>query len=42
MPTVKFVTHDGVETVVEVESGTTVMAAAIDNGIDAILSLIHI
>lgn len=38
MPTIKFVTHDGNEQEVEAESGTTVMQAAMDNGIDAILA----
>lgn len=38
MPTIKFVSHDGNEVEVEAESGTTVMQAAMDNGIDAILA----
>ncbi|AKH69359.1 ferredoxin [Spongiibacter sp. IMCC21906] len=38
MPAIKFVSHDGNEVDVQAETGTTVMQAAIDNGIDAILA----
>ena len=38
MPIIKFITHDGTETEVEASSGSTVMQAALDNGIDAILA----
>ncbi len=37
MPLVTFITHDGDTHDVQVEAGTNVMQAAIDNGIDAIL-----
>ncbi|GAB3378734.1 (2Fe-2S)-binding protein [Spongiibacter taiwanensis] len=38
MPSIKFITHDGNEYDVEAESGTSVMQAALDNGIDAVLA----
>lgn len=38
MPSIKFITHDGNEYDVEAESGTSLMQAALDNGIDAILA----
>lgn len=37
MPQVTFITHDGNATEVHVESGTSLMQAALDNGVDAIL-----
>lgn len=38
MPSVKFISHDGIESEVHVPSGTTVMHAAVDNGISGILA----
>lgn len=38
MPTVTFITSDGDTVEVNAESGTSVMQAAVDNGIDAILA----
>jgi len=38
MPTVKFITHYGAEHEVSVETGTTLMQAAFDNGIPGILA----
>lgn len=38
MPLVTFITHDGNSTELQVESGTNLMQAAIDNGIEAILA----
>lgn len=38
MPIVQFVTHDGTSTEVEVDAGTNIMQAAVDNGIDAIIA----
>lgn len=38
MPTVMFITSDGDTVEVNAESGTSVMQAAVDNGIDAILA----
>lgn len=37
MPLINFVTHDGNEYEVDVVEGTSVMQAAVDNGVDAIL-----
>ena len=38
MPVVTFITHDGESREVKVEVGTTIMQAAVDNGIDAIVA----
>ncbi|MFA7553854.1 MAG: 2Fe-2S iron-sulfur cluster-binding protein [Spongiibacteraceae bacterium] len=38
MPVVNFVTYDGVNTEVTVESGTNLMQAALNNGIDSIIA----
>jgi len=38
MPLVKFISHDGVEQDVHVASGTSVMHAAVDNGVSGILA----
>lgn len=38
MPTVNFLTHDGQERIVEAEAGSSLMQAAVDNGIDEILA----
>ncbi len=38
MPSIKFITHDGNEYEVQAETGTSVMQAALDNGIDAIIA----
>ena len=38
MPLVKFISHDGVEQEVHVATGTTVMHAAVDNGVSGILA----
>jgi len=38
MPQITFVSHDGNKQEVNVASGTSVMQAAIDNGIDAIVA----
>ena len=38
MPLVKFVTHDGNTKEVDVEVGTNLMQAAVDNGIDGIVA----
>lgn len=38
MPSIIFITHDGVEKEVHVEIGTSIMQAAVDNGIDAIVA----
>ncbi|MCB1690054.1 MAG: (2Fe-2S)-binding protein [Halioglobus sp.] len=38
MPSVKFISHSGVESEVHVASGTTVMHAAVDNGVSGILA----
>ena|SRR5690554_2310276 len=37
MPSIKFITHDGNEHEVQAETGSSVMQAALDNGIDAII-----
>ena len=37
MPVVTFVEHDGESTEVHVQSGVSVMQAAVDNGVEAIL-----
>ncbi len=37
MVTVKFIQPDGVEKIVEVEEGTNLMTAALENGVDGIL-----
>ena len=37
MPLIKFVSHDGISTDINTESGVSLMQAAIDNGIDSIL-----
>jgi ferredoxin, 2Fe-2S len=38
MPLIKFISHDGNEQDVHVSSGTSVMHAAVDNGIDGIIA----
>lgn len=38
MPMIKFISHDGNEQEVHVSSGTTVMHAAVDNGVQGILA----
>ena len=38
MPSIKFIRHDGTEHDVHVPAGTSVMHAAIDNGISGILA----
>jgi ferredoxin, 2Fe-2S len=38
MPLIKFVSHDGNEQEVHAASGTSVMHAAVDNGIDGIIA----
>lgn len=38
MPLIHFVTHDGNSKEVEAESGGSVMQAAVDNGVDAIVA----
>ena len=38
MPLIKFISHDGVEQDVHVASGTSVMHAAVDNGVSGILA----
>ena len=38
MPKITFVSHDGESQVVNVDAGTSVMQAALDNGIDAIVA----
>ena len=38
MPLIKFISHDGVEQEVHVPAGTSVMHAAIDNGVSGILA----
>jgi len=38
MPLVKFISHDGIESEVHVSSGTSVMHAAVDNGVSGILA----
>lgn len=38
MPLVTFISHDGVEREVHVPAGTTVMHAAVDNGVSGILA----
>jgi len=38
MPQITFISHDGVEQEVHVAPGTTVMHAAIDNGVSGILA----
>jgi 2Fe-2S ferredoxin len=38
MPSVKFISHDGVEQEVHVAAGTSVMHAAVDNGVKGILA----
>lgn len=38
MPLIKFITHDGDIREVDVEPGTTLMHAAVDNGIDAVVA----
>ena len=38
MPLIKFISHDGIEQDVHVAAGTTVMHAAIDNGVSGILA----
>ncbi len=38
MPLVKFITHEGAEHEVHVAAGTTVMHAAVDNGVPGILA----
>ena len=38
MPLVIFISHDGVEQEVHVPAGTTVMHAAVDNGVSGILA----
>lgn len=38
MPLIKFIQHDGAEQDVHVSSGTSVMHAAIDNGVNGILA----
>lgn len=38
MPLIKFISHDGKEREVHVPSGTTVMHAAVDNGVEGILA----
>lgn len=38
MPLIKFISHDGAETEVHVAAGTSVMHAAVDNGVSGILA----
>jgi 2Fe-2S ferredoxin len=38
MPLIKFISHDGTEQEVHVASGTSVMHAAVDNGVSGILA----
>ncbi len=38
MPTIKFISHDGVETDVEAKAGDSVMSTAIDNGVSGIVA----
>lgn len=38
MPTIKFISHEGVETEVEAKAGDSVMSTAIDNGVSGILA----
>jgi len=38
MPSITFISHDGTEQEVHVPAGTTVMHAAIDNGVSGILA----
>jgi ferredoxin, 2Fe-2S len=38
VPSIRFVTHDGVERVVEGRAGDTLMAAATENDIDGVLA----
>ena len=38
MPVVKFVNHDGTMQEVHVTAGTTLMHAAVDNGIDSVIA----
>lgn len=38
MVKIKYVAHDGSETEVEVEPGTTIMKAAVDNGVEGIVA----
>ena len=38
MPLIKFISHDGAEQEVHVPAGTSVMHAAIDNGVSGILA----
>ena len=38
MPTITIISHEGEECFLEVDSGETIMSAAIDNGINAILA----
>lgn len=38
MPLIKFIEYDGTERDVHVESGTSVMQAAVDNGVSGILA----
>ncbi len=38
MPSIKFINHDGSEADVHVASGTSVMQAAVDNGISGIVA----
>lgn len=35
---VKYIAHDGGETVVETKAGTSIMKAAVDNGVDGIVA----
>lgn len=37
MPLIKYISHAGVETEINAASGTTVMQAAVDNGVDGIV-----
>ncbi len=36
MAKIKFISHDGIETIVEADNGTSVMNAAVDNGVAGI------
>ncbi len=38
MPQITFVSHDGAVTEVQAEPGTSVMQAAVDNGVDGIIA----
>jgi 2Fe-2S ferredoxin len=38
MPLIKFISHEGAETEVHVAAGTSVMHAAVDNGVSGILA----